>query len=97
MNGFNTVHNNIEALCKEKKKMIAQIHLQIEKSGKRVMGLPVSKITDQIEDQDKWILPHGLELFVASVTYNHKHIDPITNETLRCTVRTLDCNKMTIK
>ena len=68
---------------KKKPSLIVQVHLV--KDGFRAMGIPLERATQKEEDSGKWILPHGLELYVASATHNHKHYHPVTGEAFEAT------------
>ena len=60
------------------------------------MGIPLYKLTENKEDQGKWILPDGIELYPVSVTENHKHIMPQVNVEYEAThifLTNLDFNK----
>ena len=44
------------------------------------MGIKFQKITKTIDDENRWILPHGLELYVAGVSHNSTQIENESQE-----------------
>ena len=73
MNGYTIAYRNFQHIKLHKKSIMVKIHLKIDNS--KPVGIPFQKITKTIDDENRWILPHGLELYVAGLSHNSTQIE----------------------
>ena len=69
---------NLEDLTKENSHVL--VKLEIINDGNRIVGVPLSFLTEQQTDKDIWVLPNGLQLDLVGLHVHNVRRDPETFE-----------------